>query len=106
MIQKLSNTEVETGLASLPGWGRDHEKLHRVFEFADFSRAFGFMAAIAIRAEAMNHHPEWFNVYATVKVWLTTHDVGGVSERDLALARLMNELYDQAGAPARRAPNP
>jgi 4a-hydroxytetrahydrobiopterin dehydratase len=53
----------------------------------------------------MNHHPEWFNVYATVKVWLTTHDVGGVSARDLALAQLMNELYDGAEPPARNAPD-
>lgn len=93
MIKKLSETEVEASLASLPGWDCDGEKLYREFIFADFSRAFGFMAATAIRAEAMNHHPEWFNVYATVKVWLTTHDVRGISSRDLALAQFMNDLY-------------
>jgi 4a-hydroxytetrahydrobiopterin dehydratase len=96
MIKKLSRPEVEAALGSLPGWGIDGEKLHREFRFADFPRAFAFMTAMAIRAEAMNHHPEWFNVYATVKVWLTTHDAGGVSARDLALAHAMNDHYDHA----------
>ena len=93
MVRKLSKLEIEAALASLPGWDRDGEKLYREFGFADFPRAFGFMAAIAIRAEAMNHHPEWLNVHANVKVWLTTHDVGGVSARDLALAQAMNDLH-------------
>ena len=94
-IQQLSAHEIEAGLASLSGWALDGTKLYREFKFADFSRAFGFMASIAIAAEGMNHHPEWFNVYATVKVWLTTHDAKGISARDLALARVMNELYQK-----------
>jgi 4a-hydroxytetrahydrobiopterin dehydratase len=96
MSKKLSRPEIEAALGSLPGWGIDGEKLYREFKFADFPRAFGFMAAMATRAEAMNHHPEWLNVYATVKVWLSTHDVGGVSARDLALAQVMNDYYDRA----------
>jgi 4a-hydroxytetrahydrobiopterin dehydratase len=94
MVQRLTPDEVTQSLTALPGWRVDQGKLHREFTFADFPRAFGFMAASAIKAEAMNHHPEWFNVYATVKVWLTTHDVQGISLRDLALARQMNEFYE------------
>ena len=96
MIKKLSETDIEAGLSHLPGWVREGEKLYREFVFSDFSRAFGFMAAAAIQAQAMNHHPEWFNVYATVKVWLTTHDAGGITTRDLDLAVVMNAL---AGGP-------
>ena len=71
------------------------QKLHREFQFADFSRAFAFMAASAIQAEAANHHPEWFNVYNRVKVWLVTHDVNGISEKDVEMARRMDDLYTQ-----------
>ena len=92
MIKKLTETEIKAGLLHLPGWVREGEKLYREFAFADFSRAFGFMAAAAIQAQAMNHHPEWFNVYASVKVWLTTHEAGGITTRDLALAAVMNAL--------------
>ena len=93
MITKLPEKKIEAGLQSLPGWTRDGDKLYREFAFTDFSRAFGFMAAAAIQAQAMNHHPEWFNVYASVKVWLSTHDAGGISTRDLALAAAMSALY-------------
>ena len=92
-IKKLSAADIEAGLLVLPGWVQEGDKLFREFSFADFSRAFGFMAAAAIQAQAMNHHPEWFNVYATVKVWLTTHDAGGITSRDLALAAVMNALF-------------
>ena len=94
MTKKLSEVKVEAGLLSLPGWVREGDKLYREFSFADFSRAFGFMAAAAIQAQAMNHHPEWFNVYATVKVWLTTHDAGGITQRDLDLAAVMTGLCE------------
>ena len=93
MIKKLSAADIEAGLLALPGWMHEDDKLYREFGFADFSRAFGFMAAAAIQAQAMNHHPEWFNVYATVKVWLTTHDAGGITQRDLDLAAVMNALF-------------
>jgi 4a-hydroxytetrahydrobiopterin dehydratase len=93
MPNKLSATERDAALASLAGWRLDEGKLFREFKFADFSRAFGFMSTLAIQAQAMDHHPEWLNVYATVKVWLTTHDAGGISEHDVALARRMNDVY-------------
>lgn len=88
----LTPSELETALASLDGWAVRDGKLHREFVFADFVEAFGFMTRAAIVAEKRNHHPEWFNVYHTVRVELTTHDAGGITERDVALARAMNEL--------------
>ena len=93
MIKTLSEADIEAGLLALPGWAREGDKLYREFVFADFSRAFGFMAAAAIQAQAMNHHPEWFNVYAKVKVWLTTHEASGITTRDLALAAVMSALF-------------
>lgn len=86
----LTTAELRAALGELPGWDLDEKKLHRVFRFADFRAAFGFMTSCALSAEAMNHHPEWFNVYNTVKVWLTTHDAGAVTKKDIALAREMN----------------
>ena len=80
-------------LDRLPDWsaveGRD--ALQRSFRFADFSAAWGFMSRVALKAEQLDHHPEWFNVYNRVDVVLTTHDCDGVSERDVALARFMEE---------------
>ena len=74
------------------GWsateGRD--AVRKVFKFADFKQAFGFMAQVALKAEQMDHHPEWFNVYNTVEVTLTTHDAGGVTQKDIDLARKMD----------------
>jgi 4a-hydroxytetrahydrobiopterin dehydratase len=88
----LSGDEIDGALAGLPGWELVGGKLHRVFRFGDFGRAFGFMAAAAVTAERMGHHPEWSNVYDRVVVDLVTHDVGGVTELDVALARRMSEL--------------
>lgn len=80
-------------LAAMPaGWTLVGGKLHREFRFADFSAAFGFMSRCALAAEAMNHHPEWFNVWNKVAVDLATHDAGGVTRLDLDLARKMNEI--------------
>jgi 4a-hydroxytetrahydrobiopterin dehydratase len=92
-VSKLSDSKLDAALNSLPGWQLEGGKLFREFKFLDFSRAFGFMASVAIQADAMNHHPEWFNVYDTVKVWLVTHDAGGISELDCELAARMNDLY-------------
>lgn len=83
----------EAALAELYGWvkadgGRD--AITRTLEFADFNAAFGFMARVAMKAEAMNHHPEWFNVYNKVNVVLTTHDCDGVSALDIELAKFIN----------------
>jgi 4a-hydroxytetrahydrobiopterin dehydratase len=77
-------------LAALPGWTLEKGKLHREFGFADFKQAFAFMTRVAAVADQMDHHPEWFNVYKTVRVDLATHDAGGISELDFKLATAMN----------------
>jgi 4a-hydroxytetrahydrobiopterin dehydratase len=82
--------------AELPHWQVSAERgglMSRTFEFADFVAAFGFMTQVALIAEKSNHHPEWRNVYNRVEVNLTTHDVLGLSQRDLALARTMDAIY-------------
>jgi 4a-hydroxytetrahydrobiopterin dehydratase len=89
---KMSEAEIREELAKLPEWSLEGEKLQRTFRFADFVAAFGFMARCALVAERMNHHPEWYNVYGLVRVDLTTHDCGGISQRDFTLARHMNRL--------------
>ena len=85
-MAKLSESEIEARLEKHPGWAVVGEKLHRELKFRDFNEAWGFMCRVALVAERMDHHPEWFNVYSTVKIDLTTHDAGGISERDFALA--------------------
>jgi 4a-hydroxytetrahydrobiopterin dehydratase len=94
MIHKLTSEERSTQIAQLPGWesvpGRD--AIQRQFKFADFNEAFGFMTRVAIKAQEMNHHPEWFNVYHTVEITLSTHEANGLTERDIALARFINEV--------------
>jgi len=72
----------------------DSGKLERNFKFKDFTEAFSFMTRIALIAEKMNHHPEWFNVYNQVKIELTSHDVGKVSDRDYELAEKINNVFD------------
>ena len=97
MTEKLSETARKTTLEPLlqDGWamveGRDAIK--KTFEFKNFVDAFGYMTRVAIWAEKWNHHPEWFNVYKTVEVTLSTHDVGGLSSLDAKLARKMDVLY-------------
>jgi 4a-hydroxytetrahydrobiopterin dehydratase len=82
----------EAALSSLPGWsaaeGRD--AITKTYKFADFNAAFGWMTRIALAAEKLDHHPEWFNVYSRVEVLLATHDAGGVTELDVTLAKLMD----------------
>ncbi|MEO0402408.1 MAG: 4a-hydroxytetrahydrobiopterin dehydratase [Pseudomonadota bacterium] len=96
MTEKLSDETRETLLAPLmdTGWamveGRD--AIHKTYQFANFVEAFGWMTRAAIWAEKWDHHPEWSNVYKTVEVTLTTHDLGGVSTLDLKLARKMDNL--------------
>jgi 4a-hydroxytetrahydrobiopterin dehydratase len=89
---KLADAEVERRLRELPAWSLVAGKLHREYRFADFVAAFGFMASAALVAEAMNHHPEWFNVYGTVRVDLTTHDAAGLTTNDFELAARMEKL--------------
>ena len=90
--EKLSPEALDEALASLDGWSLEGGKLHREFQFRDFVTAFGFMTSVALVAESMNHHPEWFNVYNRVVVDLTTHDAGGITKLDLQLARRMEAL--------------
>ena len=90
--QRLSADEVERRLAELPGWRLREGKLFRELRFRDFVEAFGFMSRVALVAEKMDHHPEWANVYNRVEVSLTTHDAGGISEKDFQLARDLDRL--------------
>jgi 4a-hydroxytetrahydrobiopterin dehydratase len=94
MAQKLSGEARKTALARLSGWseaaGRD--AITKKFIFKDFNQAFGFMTRAALVAEKMDHHPEWFNVYKTVEVTLSTHDAGGLTELDVKLAEAMDRL--------------
>lgn len=85
-IEKLPAETVAQELAKLADWSLDQDKLYRQFTFTNFIEAFGFMSQVALLAEAMNHHPEWSNVYNRVDIRLTTHDAGGISARDFALA--------------------
>ncbi len=91
-MHKASDGEIESHLQKHPQWELRDGKLHREFRFANFVEAFGFMARVAILAECANHHPEWFNVYNIVRVSLTTHDAGGISESDFLLSHQMDEL--------------
>jgi 4a-hydroxytetrahydrobiopterin dehydratase len=87
-VRELDASERDAALAGLPQWTYDAEAkgIRRTLRFADFAEAFGFMSRVAILAEKADHHPEWFNVYNRVEILLTTHDAGGLSERDVALA--------------------
>ncbi|NML92492.1 4a-hydroxytetrahydrobiopterin dehydratase [Novosphingobium olei] len=93
-IARLSQSEIETALADLSGWAlrEDGLAILKAFRFADFSEAFAFMSRVALEAEKTDHHPEWFNVYNRVDVTLTTHDAGGISARDLAMAAAMERF--------------
>ncbi|MCX2974201.1 4a-hydroxytetrahydrobiopterin dehydratase [Halieaceae bacterium IMCC8485] len=90
--QKLSSAMITQQLDQLPEWTLDETKLYRHLIFEDFIEAFGFMTQVALLAEAMDHHPEWSNVYNRVDIYLTTHDAGGISELDFTLAGQINKL--------------
>jgi 4a-hydroxytetrahydrobiopterin dehydratase len=96
--QKLAEQELTAELKSLPRWTVTRDKLHREYKFPDFVHAFAFMSASALLIEKINHHPEWFNVYGRIVVDLTTHDSGGITVRDVELARGMDALARQIGA--------
>ncbi|MCB2066084.1 MAG: 4a-hydroxytetrahydrobiopterin dehydratase [Erythrobacter sp.] len=93
-VEKLAQGEAEAGLNALEGWqfDRDGVAMRKLFTFADFSQAWGFMNRVALLAEQQDHHPEWFNVYNRVDITLTTHDAGGLSQRDLRMARAIEAL--------------
>ena len=88
--ERLDDEAIRERLAGLSGWSLEEGKLRRAFQFESFVGAFAFMTAVAMQAEKLDHHPEWFNVYNRVVVDLSTHDAGGITELDFALAAAMN----------------
>jgi 4a-hydroxytetrahydrobiopterin dehydratase len=105
MSDKLDAAALDEALVALPHWSHDASRgaLTREFRFADFAQAFAFMTEVARLAEAFDHHPEWFNVYARVCVTWTSHDVGGLSQRDLQLARLTEAVAARLAGPDAQA---
>jgi 4a-hydroxytetrahydrobiopterin dehydratase len=95
-VPQLTDTERAEVLAALPEWSlrADSLAIERQFKFRNFSEAFAFMARVALLAEKQDHHPEWSNVYNRVAITLTTHDAGGLSERDARLAKTIDKLLD------------
>lgn len=93
-VPQLTEEERQSWLIALPEWSlaREGKAIERKFAFADFSEAFAFMARVALLAEQRDHHPEWFNVYNRVEVTLTTHDAGGLSLRDVQMAKKIDAL--------------
>ena len=93
-IPKLTDMERSALPTTLPHWTMDKERdaIRRTFSFKDFVEAFGFMSKVALLAERADHHPEWSNVYNRVEILLTTHDAGGLSRRDIALAEAIDRL--------------
>jgi 4a-hydroxytetrahydrobiopterin dehydratase len=92
--KKLSDAEIQQELGKAKGWSLVNGKLHRAFECKDFVAAFGKMTQVALTAEAMNHHPEWFNVWNKVVIDLNTHSVQGISPLDFQLAAKINDIFD------------
>ena len=93
-VPELTDDEREAALAELPDWSlsRNGKAIERTFTFADFNEAFGFMTRVALLADKQDHHPEWFNVWNRVEITLTTHDAGGLSVRDVKLAKAIEGL--------------
>jgi 4a-hydroxytetrahydrobiopterin dehydratase len=96
--RKLTDTEVHTLLSKLPGWKAVNGKLHQEYVCNDFVAAFGNMTRVALVAEAMNHHPEWFNVWNKVVIDLTSHSVQGISDYDFVLAEKIEEIFNPVRA--------
>ena len=91
-MEKLTTSEIETRLEDLEGWEFNENALETTFEFQNFKEAFTLMTRIAFECEAMGHHPDWTNVYNSLHIRLSTHDAGGVTEKDFKLAKLIEEL--------------
>jgi 4a-hydroxytetrahydrobiopterin dehydratase len=89
---KLTTEQIQQALTGLDGWELKEGKLHKTYRFTDFVQAWGFMSRAALLAEALNHHPEWYNVYGTVRIDLNTHDAGGITAMDVELATKMEAL--------------
>lgn len=94
MIERLDDKTIENALRALPGWARagNRHALEKSFKFKNFGQAWAFMSRIALLAEKMDHHPEWFNVYNRVDITLTTHDADGISERDIKMAEKIEKF--------------
>lgn len=92
MRKALSDEQIQERMSTVPGWELTGSAISRVFRFPDFIRAFGFMASVAAIAQSLDHHPDWDNVYDRVSIRLSTHDAGGLTERDFEMARRINEL--------------
>lgn len=94
MAERLTGPARNEALASLDGWAElpDRDAIAKSYKFADFNAAFAFMARVALKAEKMDHHPEWFNVYNKVDVVLSTHDASGLTKRDIELAKFMDSV--------------
>jgi 4a-hydroxytetrahydrobiopterin dehydratase len=94
MASKLTGQQRAAALGKLTGWSevKGRDAILKTFTFRDFNAAFGFMMRVALMAEKMDHHPEWSNVYRTVEVTLSTHDAGGLTEKDVTLAQFMNSI--------------
>jgi 4a-hydroxytetrahydrobiopterin dehydratase len=90
--KKLTDSEIQKNLEKLNGWTVENGKLHKEFQFDNFVTAFGFMTQLALIAESMNHHPEWFNVYNRVTIDMSTHDAGGITELDFKFAEHADAL--------------
>lgn len=101
-LEKLEPAARAAALAGLAGWQSlpDRDAIRRTFRFADFNTAFGLMARVAMLAEKLDHHPEWFNVYGRVEVTLSTHDAGGLTVLDLEMARFMDAAAVPCGSAA------
>lgn len=89
---KLSPTDLQQKMNEINSWSIQDEKLFKKFNFKDFNEAFAFMTRVALYADKHDHHPEWFNVYNRVEVYLTTHDAKGISQKDISLAKFMDGI--------------
>jgi 4a-hydroxytetrahydrobiopterin dehydratase len=98
---RLAEDELRAGLARLPGWERRGERIRREFVFADFSAAFAFMTRVALLAEKADHHPDWSNSWNKVAIELSSHDAGGLTQRDLDLAAAIEPLLTDPRGSAR-----
>ena len=91
--EKLSKQEIAAGLDKLGGWSVVKGNLHRMFEFKDFTQAFGFMKRVALAADRMDHHPDWSNAYNKVTIDLSTHSAGGLTKNDFELAGKIQKIH-------------
>ncbi|HUK06843.1 MAG TPA: 4a-hydroxytetrahydrobiopterin dehydratase [Stellaceae bacterium] len=94
MVERLAGAHRNEAVKELRGWSEveDRDAIRKVFHFGTFREAWAFMSEVALMAEKMDHHPEWFNVYNRVEIILSTHEVEGLSERDIALARAIDSI--------------